>query len=95
MIQILVTLVNKYLQTNSSEIRQLVITREQADELTAPINTIGIDEADVVFSQLIEDIQNATSQFDQRTQAVLGKVNVTERNISGLSGNSCASLTRN
>lgn len=56
------------------------ISREQAAELTAPIGTIGVDEADAVFNQLVEDVQAATTQFGQRTQAVLGKVNVSERN---------------
>lgn len=50
----------------------------------APVNTIGVEEADVVFNQLIDEIQQATSSFEQRSQAVLGRVNVTERNTSTL-----------
>lgn len=71
-----------------------MISAEQAAELTAPINTIGIEEADAVFAQLVDEIQNAASIFEQRTQAVLGKVNVTERNLSTLASSSCSSLIR-
>lgn len=57
-----------------------LISREQAAELTAPIGTIGVDEADAVFNQLVQDVQAATNEFGQRTQAVLGKINVSDRN---------------
>lgn len=72
----------------------MTISAEQAAELTTPINTITIDEADIVFNQLIEEIQAATSNFEQRTQAVLGKVNVTERNSANLGALSISTLIR-
>lgn len=56
------------------------ITKEQAAELTAPIGTIGVEEAGAVFSQLVKDVQAVTVDFGERTQAVMGKVNVSERN---------------
>lgn len=71
-----------------------MMSTEQAAELTAPINTISVDEADAVFSRLVEEVQEATSSFEQRTQAVLSKVNVSERNLSAFGGVSCISLTR-
>jgi hypothetical protein len=72
----------------------MVISAEQAAELTAPVNTIGIDEADAVFAQLVNEIQMAATSFEQRTQAVLGKVNVTERNLNTLGTLSHSSLIR-
>lgn len=62
--------------------------------MTMPINTINIDEADAVLTQLVDEIQNAATAFEQRTQAVLGKVNVSERNLSALGASSCPSLIR-
>ena len=62
--------------------------------MTTPINTIGIDEADAVFLQLVDEVQAATNSFEQRTQAVLGKVNVTERNVSAFGPSSISSLIR-
>lgn len=62
--------------------------------MTAPINTVNIDEADAVFFQLVEEVQAATNSFEQRTQAVLGKVNVAERNLTTLGAASHSSLIR-
>ncbi len=45
-----------------------------------------------MFAQLVQDVQAATTQFGQRTQAVLGKVNVSERN--SITGVMSASLIR-
>jgi hypothetical protein len=70
------------------------MSAEQAAELTAPINTIGVDEADAVFSQLVSEVQEAASSFEQRTQAVLSKVNVSERNLTSAGTLSCLSLIR-
>lgn len=72
----------------------MTISAEQAAELTTPINTITIDEADFVLNQLVDEIQAATSNFEQRTQAVLGKVNVTERNLATLGALSISTLIR-
>lgn len=71
-----------------------VISREQAAELTTPINTVNLEDADAVFTQLVDEIQNATKSFEQRSQAVFGKVNVTERNFASPSLNTLITLTR-
>lgn len=60
-----------------------------------PVNTVGVEEADAVFNQLIDEIQAATSSFEQRSQAVLGKVNVTDRSSPSLAAASTLTLIRN
>lgn len=84
-------LINKFLGPPPPSVS---ISPEQAAELTTPINTIGIDEADAVFLQLVDEVQAATNSFEQRTQAVLGKVNVTERNLTTLGAASHSTLIR-
>lgn len=74
--------------------QNVTVSPEMAAELTAPINTVGIDEADAVFQQLVDEVITATNNFEQRTQAVMGKVNVTERNVSILGSSSCSTLVR-
>lgn len=69
-----------------------MISRQHAVDLTTPVSTVGIDEADAVFEQLAAEIRNSATTFSMQTQAVLGKVNVSERNIN--SSTNCASLIR-
>jgi hypothetical protein len=60
----------------------LALSHEQTAEFTAPVTTVGIDEANAVFDQLMDDIRGATTSFESRTRAVLTKVNIADRNTA-------------